>query len=94
VADDVQILKRKIVDEFLTEIGINNTNLDKRERLTDDEVNANDQEVIANIQHWIDNVNRGVKRANELFDLNIKFVVRDFGGDKNESTKSDRLLQS
>ncbi len=94
VAEDVQILKRKIVDEFLTEIGINNANLDKRERLTDDEVNANDQEVIANIQHWIDNVNKGVKRANELFDLDIKFVVRDFGGDKNESSKSDRLLQS
>lgn len=94
VAEDVQILKRKIVDEFLTEIGINNTNLDKRERLTDDEVNANDQEVIANIQHWIDNINKGVKRANEIFDLNIRFVVRDFGGRENEFTKSDRLLQT
>ena len=44
VADDIQLLKRKIVNEFLTEIGINNANLDKRERLTDDEVNANNDD--------------------------------------------------
>lgn len=94
VAEDVQILKRKIIDEFLTEIGINNANLDKRERLTDDEVNANDQEVIANIQHWIDNINKGIKTANEMFDLDIRFVIRDFGGVNNESTKSNRLLQT
>lgn len=87
ISDDVQLLKRKIVNEFLTEIGINNSNLDKRERLTDDEVNANDQEVIANIQHWIDNINDGIKRANEMFNLNLRFIVRDFGGNKNESSE-------
>lgn len=84
VAEDVEILKRKIVDEFLTEIGINNANLDKRERLTDDEVNANDDEVMANIQHWIDNITRGVRRANALYNLDVRFVVREFGGVKNE----------
>lgn len=87
VAEDIEILKRKIVDEFLTEIGINNANLDKRERLTDDEVNANDDEVMANIQHWIDNVTRGIKRANALFNLDVRFVVREFGGVKNEPTE-------
>lgn len=80
IAEDVQILKRKIIDEFLTEIGINNTNLDKRERLTDNEVEANDQEVIANIQCWIDNITWGIERINRMFNLNLRFVVRDFGG--------------
>lgn len=80
IADDVQILKRKIINEFLTEIGINNTNLDKRERLTDDEVAANDQEVIANIQCWIDNINWGIAKVNQMFNLNLQFSVRDFGG--------------
>ena len=88
IADDVQLLKRKLVNEFLTEIGINNTNLDKRERLTNDEVNANDQEVIANIQHWIDNITRGINDVNKMFDLDIGFSVRDFGGNKNESSES------
>ena len=85
VADDIQLLKRKIVNEFLTDIGINNTNLDKRERLTDDEVNANNDEVIANIWHWYDNISDGIKRANNLFNLNIEVKIRDFkkGGPDN-----------
>ena len=87
IADDVQMLKRKIVAEFLTEIGINNTNLDKRERLTDNEVEANDQEVIANIQCWIDNITWGINKVNKMFGLNIAFTVRDFGGKENESSE-------
>ena len=87
IADDVQLLKRKLVNEFLTEIGINNTNLDKRERLTNDEVNANDQEVIANIQHWIDNITYGINEVNRLYDLGVSFSVRDFGGRDDESSK-------
>ena len=87
IADDVQLLKRKIIAEFLTEIGINNTNLDKRERLTDNEVEANDQEVIANIQCWIDNITWGINKVNKMFGLNIAFTVRDFGGKENESSE-------
>lgn len=91
IANDVQLLKRKIVTEFLTEIGINNTNTDKRERLTDDEVNANNLEVSANIQCWIDNVGWGIDKANTMFGLNLRFIVRDFDGAleviENESTE-------
>ena len=94
VADDIQLLKRKIINEFLTDIGINNTNLDKRERLTDDEVNANNDEVLANIQHWFDNISDGIDRANKLFNLNMSVKIRDFnGGDNNVGiTKPDGLL--
>lgn len=92
ISDDVQILKRKIINEFLTEIGINNTNLDKRERLTDNEVDANNLEVQANIQHWIDNIKRGIAKVNQMFGLNLQFVVRNFDNRKedpaNESTQS------
>lgn len=95
IADDVQLLKRKIINEFLTEIGINNTNLDKRERLTDDEVNANNDEVLANIQHWYDNISDGIEKANKLFNLDLSVKVREFGGDQNgEPTEPDRLLQT
>lgn len=91
IADDVQLLKRKIINEFLTEIGINNSNLDKRERLTDDEVNANDQEVIANIQCWIDNITHGIDKINNMFDLSISFVIRDFGGKEERKDESSEL---
>lgn len=79
IADDVQLLKRKILNEFLTDIGINNTNLDKRERLTDDEVNANNDEVLANIYHWYDNINDGITKVNDMFGLSLKCSIRDYG---------------
>lgn len=93
VADDIQLLKRKIINEFLTDIGINNTNLEKRERLTDDEVNANNDEVIANIQHWMDNLQEGITRINKLYNLNMSVELRKFGGDSNvDATEPDGLL--
>ena len=79
IADDVQLLKRKILNEFLTDIGINNTNLDKRERLTDDEVNANNDEVLANIYHWYDNINDGISKVNKMFNLSLSCKIRDYG---------------
>ena len=86
IAEDVQILKRKLINEFLTEIGINNTNQDKRERLTDDEVNANNDEVLANIQHWYDNLSEGIDKANKMFNLGLSVKVREFGGIKDVDT--------
>lgn len=91
IADDVQLLKRKIVNEFLTDVGINNTNLDKRERLTDDEVNANNEEVRFNIMHWYDNIQDGIKRANRLFpELNLTCKIREFGSE----VKPDELTSN
>lgn len=90
VADDVQLLKRKIINEFLTDIGINNTNLDKRERLTDDEVNANNDEVLANIQHWYDNLTDGINRINKLYNLRLSVKIREF---KKEGVETDELTE-
>lgn len=94
IADDVQLLKRKIVNEFLTDIGINNTNLDKRERLTDDEVNANNDEVLANISHWYDNISDGISRVNKRYNMNLKVSIREYGREEalNEFSESSLVL--
>lgn len=89
IADDVQLLKRKIINEFLTDIGINNTNLDKRERLTDDEVNANNDEVLANISHWYDNINDGISRVNAMFGLELSVKIREYGREEAEHDISE-----
>ena len=78
VADDIQIVKRKIINEFLTEIGVNNANMDKRERLVADEVAANNDEVRTNVQHWLDNIREGLNSANRLFGLNLGVDLREF----------------
>lgn len=44
ITPDMLIDMRKIVNMFCTDFGIPNANTDKRERLTDDEVNANNAE--------------------------------------------------
>lgn len=71
VAGDIQLLKRKIMSEFLTEIGVNNANTDKRERLTDNEVEANDSEIQLNASYWLENIKEGIATANKMFDLSI-----------------------
>lgn len=82
IANDVQLLKQSIKNDFLTEVGLNNANTDKRERLIVDEVNANNDEVQANVQHWIDNIREGLKRANALFGLELSVKLRKFDGNE------------
>lgn len=81
IANDVQLLKQSIINDFLTEVGLNNANTDKRERLIVDEVNANDEEIRANVQHWLDTMDEGIRRANSLFGLNLNVTLRKFSGE-------------
>lgn len=87
VAGDIQMLKRKIMSEFLTEIGVNNANTDKRERLTDDEVQANDAEIQLNSSYWLDELREGFDRANKMYNLNINIKVKDVYNTESEDIK-------
>lgn len=84
IANDVQLLKQSIKNDFLTEVGLNNANTNKRERLIADEVNANNNEIKANVQHWLDSISEGLKRANELFGLNLSVSLRKFDGERGD----------
>jgi len=86
IADDLQLLKDSIVDDFLTEIGLNNTNRTKRERLIVDEVNANNDEIRSNVQHWLDTIRNGLDRANRLFNLQLSVKLRKFNEGKADDT--------
>lgn len=77
VAGDIQILKRKIMSEFLTEIGVNNANTDKKERLTDNEVEANDSEIQLNGGYWLENIQEGLEKTNSMFGLNLMVKLKN-----------------
>lgn len=94
VADDLLLVRRKLVNDFLSDIGIDNANLDKRERLNTEEVNANNDEVRFNILNWIDCVQEGLDVANSLYGLRLKIKVREVNqqeGTENELTESDKI---
>ena len=90
IASDVQLLKRKIMSEFLTEIGINNANTDKRERLTDNEVEANDNEIQLNSSYWLENIKEGLEKANKMFDLSLKISLKNFYNTEQEDIRIDK----
>lgn len=77
IADQIMILKRSIINEFLTEIGINNANTDKKERLNGKEVDANNEEIETNVEHWLKTVNDGLRLANRFFGLNMEFKLSE-----------------
>lgn len=75
---DLQDFKRGIINEFLTEIGINNSNTNKKERLITDEVNSNNSELNANILEWYENLKECFTKVNEMFgtDLSIELNTK------------------
>lgn len=90
IADDVMVLRRKIVNDFLSDIGINNANLEKRERLNTDEVNANNEEVRFNILNWMDTIQEGLEVANKLYGLGLKIKLREV---TTQSEQDNELLK-
>lgn len=67
VAGEIQVEKRRIIEEFLTGIGVNNANTDKRERLITSEVESNNAELQAAVALWQDNVNRCIKKVKAMY---------------------------
>lgn len=76
IAGDVLSDMRKIEADFNTIIGIPNANTDKKERLIQDEVNANNTETGCRLDLWIESLNECSEKANKMFGLNIRFERR------------------
>lgn len=97
VGGDIDDLKKRIMDEFLTEIGIKNTNTEKKERLVTYEAESRDEEINCGVAHWITTVNKGLRVANKLYGLNLRFDFRELethreereGGAEDELSKPD-----
>lgn len=89
---------RTIENQFATDIGLPNTNYNKKERMLTDEVNANNAETGTRCQMWLDSIQAGFNQANRMFGLNLKAGWRvdpmQEGGDQLESkTDDNRLLR-
>ena len=79
-------VKRSILNEFMSEIGINNANTQKRERLITGEVDSNKAELSANIYMWYENLKTCIDKVNNKYNLNIIF---DYNYDVLEAWQKD-----
>ena len=77
VFDKLQIQKHHIWNECMTFLGVNNANMDKRERLVDDEVQANNEQIELFAQIALKSRERACELINELFGTNISVCFRE-----------------
>lgn len=69
VADKIMEYKKEIWNEALTFLGINNINVEKRERLVKEEASANNEMVNLNLQNRLLVRKNACREFNELFNL-------------------------
>ena len=67
IAPDILLSIRKLENEFDSKIGLANVNSEKKERLTNDEVNANRDETYSLASIWFESVTKGIEKAKAMF---------------------------
>lgn len=77
VTDKLRTEKNNILNEFLTIIGINNANTEKRERLITDEVNANNEYIMYSVDCMLSQRKNACEKINKMFGLNIDVKLKD-----------------
>lgn len=75
LADKLMEYKKEIWNEALTYLGINNINVEKKERLVSEEASANNEMVNLNLQARLSCRKKACKQFNELFGLTGKNAI-------------------
>lgn len=94
IGNDLLDTKRTIMNEFLTEIGINNANTDKKERLISSEANANNAEIKTIVSLWLDTLNECCERINKLFNLNVSVELNESEVVTDEFNQYNSMVQT
>lgn len=78
IAPDIMLSIRKLENEFDSKIGMANVNSEKKERLTNDEIQANRDETYSLAEIWMESVKDGIRKAQNMFgsvldDFNVEW---------------------
>lgn len=76
VFDKLEIQKHNVWNECMSFLGINNANQDKRERLVDDEVEANNEQIEMFAHVFLKARKKACEEINKLFRTNISVSFR------------------
>ena len=88
--DKLQQQKRELFNELLSFLGINNNNVEKRERLLVDEVNANNEFILVNLEHMYEERKKACKLINEKFGTNVQVRKREVNLDGELHDRAER----
>ena len=78
VFKDLQTQNHMILNEVFKDFGINNANMDKKERMVANEVEANNEQVKASEDVMLKAREQACKNINRIFGLDISVKRRDF----------------
>ena len=90
LGSDILADMRKIETMFDADIGLKNSNTDKKERLITAEVEANNDSTLAKSDVWLDNLKDGFKEVKDMFGMDIK-VRRRYNEEKSAAVDNDAL---
>lgn len=76
VFPQLQTYKMSLWNEVMTYLGVNNANTDKRERLVDDEVQANNAQISLSAEVALKSRQLACEQINKLFGTNISVELR------------------
>lgn len=91
--DKLDLHKHQIFNEALTVLGINNANMDKKERLITDEVESNDQLINYYLNCFYKTRKKACDEINEKYDLDIKIVLNKEAIDLLKITENDIIKE-
>lgn len=69
IAPDIFLSIRKLENEFDSKIGLANVNSEKKERLTNEEVEANRDETYSLAEEWITSIRKGIEKTKAMFNV-------------------------
>ena len=93
VFDKLTIEKNKLWNECMTFLGINNANTDKRERLVDDEVQANNEQIELAAHVMLKAREKAAREISELCKCNVTVSMRNANKGAEDPAANHKTLQ-
>lgn len=93
VFDKLTIEKNKLWNECMTFLGINNANTDKRERMVDDEVQANNAQIELSAHVMLKARERAAKAISELLGKEVTVTLRCINSGDIDPAATHKTLQ-